>query len=52
MRETLEGLAKVKKYVAESEENAEKWQGFVNGLKDIVDGDENDKKEQVEETSA
>jgi hypothetical protein len=50
MRETLEGLTKVKKYVAESEENAEKWQGFVNGLKDIVDGAENAKNEQVRET--
>ena len=38
MRETLEGLQKVKNYVAESEEQRQKWESFVVDLKVIVDG--------------
>jgi hypothetical protein len=40
MRETLAGLAKVKRYLAESEEHRKTWKGYVDRLKIIVDGDE------------
>ncbi|KAE9379986.1 Aldo/keto reductase [Stipitochalara longipes BDJ] len=40
MHETLEGLAKVQRYIAESEEHKETWQGYVESLKAIVDGAE------------
>lgn len=38
MRETIEGLAKVQRYLAESEEHRERWRGFVDYLRTVVDG--------------
>jgi hypothetical protein len=38
MRETLAGLAKVQRYVSESAEHKQIWQGYVDGVRAIVDG--------------
>lgn len=38
MRETLDGLAKVQRYVEESEENRERWKEFVDRFDIVVDG--------------
>ena len=38
MRETLAGLAKVQRYVSESAEHKEIWQGYVDSVRAIVDG--------------
>ena len=40
MHDTLEGLVKVRNYVAESEEHRKTWEGYVYYLKTIVDGTE------------
>ena len=40
MHETLEGLAKVERYLAESKEHREKWKGFIDRLRIIIDGGE------------
>ena len=40
MHETLEGLAKVERYLAESKEHREKWKGFIDRLRVIIDGGE------------
>jgi diketogulonate reductase-like aldo/keto reductase len=40
MRETLAGLAKVQRYLAESEEHRQTWKGYVDRFKAIVDGGE------------
>ncbi|KIN05438.1 hypothetical protein OIDMADRAFT_115059 [Oidiodendron maius Zn] len=40
MHETLEGLAKVERYLAESKEHREKWKGFVDRLRVVIDGGE------------
>ncbi|KAG0652274.1 Aldo-keto reductase 2E [Hyphodiscus hymeniophilus] len=38
MHETLGGLAKMQKYLAESETNRETWSGYVDSLKVVIDG--------------
>lgn len=40
MHETLAGLAKVQKYLAESEEHKETWKGYVDRLRVVIDGGE------------
>ncbi|CZR55544.1 uncharacterized protein PAC_05432 [Phialocephala subalpina] len=40
MRKTLEGLAKVQRYLAESEEHKETWEGYVDRLRAVIDGSE------------
>lgn len=40
MHETLTGLAKVQKYRAGSEKNKKTWGGYVDKVREIVDGNE------------
>jgi hypothetical protein len=36
MRETLEGLAKIKSYIAESDTKRERWETYVVSIRDII----------------
>jgi hypothetical protein len=38
MQETLAGLAKVQRYLAESEEHKDTWKGYAERVRAITDG--------------